>query len=84
MFANAAFVVFGTLKAEMCRCDVINVNFRKQSQKSSVDNDGNDDDADFRDKDEDDEVNEPRPRKPVFGVSDQVLHKPGCTTTEEG
>ena len=23
-------------------------------------------------------------RKPVFGVSDQVRHKPGCTTTEEG
>ena len=23
-------------------------------------------------------------RKPVFGVSDQVLQKPGCTTTEEG
>ena len=21
-------------------------------------------------------------RKPVFGVSDQVQHKPGCTTTE--
>ena len=23
-------------------------------------------------------------RKPVFGVSDQVRHKPGCTTTEDG
>ena len=23
-------------------------------------------------------------RKPVFGVSDQVRHKPGCTATEEG
>ena len=23
-------------------------------------------------------------RKPVFGVSDQVGHKPGCTTTEDG
>ena len=23
-------------------------------------------------------------RKPVFGVSDQVLDKPGCTTTEDG
>ena len=23
-------------------------------------------------------------RKPVFGVSDQVRHKPGCTTTENG
>ena len=23
-------------------------------------------------------------RKPVFGVSDQVLHKPGCTATEDG
>ena len=23
-------------------------------------------------------------RKPVFGVSDQVTHKPGCTATEEG
>ena len=23
-------------------------------------------------------------RKPVFGVSDQVPHKPGCTTTEDG
>ena len=22
-------------------------------------------------------------RKPVFGVSDQVRHKPGCTATEE-
>ena len=22
-------------------------------------------------------------RKPVFGVSCQVLHKPGCTTTED-
>ena len=22
-------------------------------------------------------------RKPVFGVSDQVRHKPGCTTTED-
>ena len=22
-------------------------------------------------------------RKPVFGVSDQVQHKPGCTTTED-
>ena len=22
-------------------------------------------------------------RKPIFGVSDQVLHKPGCTTTED-
>ena len=22
-------------------------------------------------------------RKPVFGVSDQVLHKPGCTATED-
>ena len=22
-------------------------------------------------------------RKPVFGVFDQVLHKPGCTTTED-
>ena len=21
---------------------------------------------------------------PVFGVSDQVQHKPGCTTTEDG
>ena len=23
-------------------------------------------------------------RKPVFGVSDQVQHKPGCTATEDG
>ena len=23
-------------------------------------------------------------RKPVFGVSDQVAHKPGCTATEDG
>ena len=23
-------------------------------------------------------------RKPVFGVSDQVGHKPGCTATEDG
>ena len=23
-------------------------------------------------------------RKPVFGVFDQVRHKPGCTTTEDG
>ena len=23
-------------------------------------------------------------RKPVFGVSDQVPHKPSCTTTEDG
>ena len=23
-------------------------------------------------------------RKPVFGVSDQVRHKPGCATTEDG
>ena len=23
-------------------------------------------------------------RKPVFGVSDKVLHKPGCTATEDG
>ena len=23
-------------------------------------------------------------RKPVFGVSDQVWHKPGCTATEDG
>ena len=23
-------------------------------------------------------------RKPVFGVSDQVSHKPGCTVTEDG
>ena len=23
-------------------------------------------------------------RKPVFGVSEQVRHKPGCTATEEG
>ena len=23
-------------------------------------------------------------RKPVFGVSDQVQHKPGCTVTEDG
>ena len=23
-------------------------------------------------------------RKPDFGVSDQVLHKPGCTTTQDG
>ena len=23
-------------------------------------------------------------RKPVFGVSDQVRHKPGCSTTEDG
>ena len=23
-------------------------------------------------------------RKPVFGVSDQVRHKPGCTFTEDG
>ena len=23
-------------------------------------------------------------RKPVFGVSHQVRHKPGCTTTEDG
>ena len=22
-------------------------------------------------------------RKPVFGVSDQVTHKPGCTVTED-
>ena len=23
-------------------------------------------------------------RKPVFGISDQVRHKPGCTATEDG
>ena len=23
-------------------------------------------------------------RKPIFGVSDQVRHKPGCAITEEG
>ena len=23
-------------------------------------------------------------RKPIFGVSDQVLHKPGCAATEDG
>ena len=23
-------------------------------------------------------------RKPVFGVSDQVRHKPGCISTEDG
>ena len=23
-------------------------------------------------------------RKPVFGVSDQVVHKPCCTATEDG
>ena len=23
-------------------------------------------------------------RKPVFGVSDQVQHKPGCTASEDG
>ena len=23
-------------------------------------------------------------RKPVFGISDQVRHKPGCKTTEDG
>ena len=23
-------------------------------------------------------------RKPVFGVSDQVRHKPGCSATEDG
>ena len=23
-------------------------------------------------------------RKPVFGVSHQILHRPGCTTTEDG
>ena len=23
-------------------------------------------------------------RKPVFGVSDQVRHKPGCTATDDG
>ena len=23
-------------------------------------------------------------RKPVFGVSDQVQHKPGCSATEDG
>ena len=23
-------------------------------------------------------------RKPVFGFSDQVRHKPGCTATEDG
>ena len=23
-------------------------------------------------------------RKPVFGVTDQVRHKPGCTVTEDG
>ena len=23
-------------------------------------------------------------REPVFGVSDQVPHKPGCTATEDG
>ena len=23
-------------------------------------------------------------RKPVFGVSDQALHKPGCATTQDG
>ena len=28
---------------------------------------------------------EPRhDKKPVFGVSDQVLHKPGCTATKDG
>ena len=27
---------------------------------------------------------EPRCEKPVFGVSDQIRHKPGCTTTEDG
>ena len=23
-------------------------------------------------------------RKPIFGVADQVRHKPGCTATEDG
>ena len=27
---------------------------------------------------------EPLVRKPVFGVSDQVRHKPGFTATEDG
>ena len=27
---------------------------------------------------------EPRCEKRVFGVSDQVPHKPGCTATEDG
>ena len=27
---------------------------------------------------------EPCARTPVFGVSDQVKHKPGCTATEDG
>ena len=27
---------------------------------------------------------EPRCEKPVFGVSDQVPHKPGCATTQDG
>ena len=26
----------------------------------------------------------PNARKPVFGTSDQVRHKPGCTVTEDG
>ena len=29
-------------------------------------------------------INEPRRQKPVFGVSDQVRHKPGCSATEDG
>ena len=29
-------------------------------------------------------LNEPRCEKPVFGVSDQVPHKPGCKTTQDG
>ena len=29
-------------------------------------------------------TNEPRCEKVVFGVSDQVRHKPGCTATEDG
>ena len=29
-------------------------------------------------------LNEPRCEKTVFGVSDQVRYKPGCTATEDG
>ena len=29
-------------------------------------------------------INEPRCEKPVFGLSDPIRHKPGCTTTQDG
>ena len=48
-------------------------------------NDNNDDDDDYDDDDEEEEnYLSLVVRKPVFGVSDQVPHKPGCTSTEDG